>query len=258
MRPNNSNKRTRGRSRSKNTNPLARSYESNGPDVKIRGSALQVADKYAQLARDAQSAGDRVMAENYFQHAEHYYRIVAQAYEQNNQNQQMRGDRRDDERGHMRDDRQPYRGGEQPTINGFDGLEDDDEGMRRALRVNGHHANGGAHRSDDADDDGPYAGASEESDQRPSGNTADDDDEAEVENEVVEAAAPAPTRRRSRAKAEDADSAPAAEAAAEGAEDGEEAPKPRRRTRSGTPRRTRSRAAATDAAPAPEASEPTS
>ncbi|MEO1102580.1 MAG: DUF4167 domain-containing protein, partial [Pseudomonadota bacterium] len=162
MRPNNTNKRTRSRSRGKNTNPLARSYESNGPDVKIRGSAIQVADKYAQLARDAQSAGDRIMAESYYQHAEHYYRIVAQAYEQNNQNQQQGRDRRDDndrrddserrddndrrddqDRGNRDDRQQQVRGtGEQPTINGFDGMENDDEGVRRALRINGHNGNG--------------------------------------------------------------------------------------------------------------------
>lgn len=63
-------------------NPLTRNYESNGPDVKIRGSAQQIAEKYATLARDAQSAGDRVMAENYLQHAEHYNRIIAAAQAQ--------------------------------------------------------------------------------------------------------------------------------------------------------------------------------
>jgi hypothetical protein len=72
----------RGRSRSKGPNPLTRSYESNGPDVKVRGTAQHVADKYAQLARDAQSSGDPVAAENYYQHAEHYYRIIAGAQEQ--------------------------------------------------------------------------------------------------------------------------------------------------------------------------------
>jgi hypothetical protein len=75
------NKRMRGRNR-KGPNPLTRSYESNGPDVKIRGTALHIAEKYGQLARDAQSAGDRVAAENYFQHAEHYYRIIAAAQAQ--------------------------------------------------------------------------------------------------------------------------------------------------------------------------------
>ena len=71
----------RGRNRPKGPNPLTRSYESNGPDVKIRGTAQHIADKYAQLARDAQSSGDPVAAENYFQHAEHYYRMIAAAQE---------------------------------------------------------------------------------------------------------------------------------------------------------------------------------
>jgi hypothetical protein len=70
----------RGRNNNrKGPNPLTRNYESNGPDVKIRGSAQQIAEKYAALARDAQSAGDRVMAENYLQHAEHYNRVIAAA-----------------------------------------------------------------------------------------------------------------------------------------------------------------------------------
>lgn len=51
-------------------------FESNGPDVKIRGSAQQVLEKYLMLARDAYSSGDRVQSENYFQHAEHYYRVI--------------------------------------------------------------------------------------------------------------------------------------------------------------------------------------
>jgi len=73
---NNNNNNRRG------PNPLTRNYESNGPDVKIRGSAQQIAEKYATLARDAQSSGDRVMAENYLQHAEHYNRIIAAAQAQ--------------------------------------------------------------------------------------------------------------------------------------------------------------------------------
>lgn len=51
--------------------------ESNGPDVKIRGNATQLFEKYQSLARDAISSGDRVSAENYLQHAEHYYRVMA-------------------------------------------------------------------------------------------------------------------------------------------------------------------------------------
>ncbi|WP_237482197.1 DUF4167 domain-containing protein [Lichenibacterium dinghuense] len=63
----------------KGPNPLTRSYESNGPDVKIRGNAHHVAEKYLQLARDAQSSGDPVAAESYLQHAEHYFRLIASA-----------------------------------------------------------------------------------------------------------------------------------------------------------------------------------
>ena len=113
MRPGQQNKRGRGRSGSaggsgnnnsnnnnnrKGQNPLSRSYDSSGPDVKIRGTAQHVAEKYMNLARDAQSSGDRVMAENYLQHAEHYNRIIftAQAqmqerFQQNDRDQQRDG-----------------------------------------------------------------------------------------------------------------------------------------------------------------------
>jgi len=83
---NGQNKRMRGRNR-KSHNPLTRVYESNGPDIKIRGTASHVADKYMQLARDAQASGDPVAAENYFQHAEHYFRLIAAVQDQFRQNQ---------------------------------------------------------------------------------------------------------------------------------------------------------------------------
>ena len=51
-------------------------FDSNGPDVRIRGTAHQVTEKYLALANDAMSSGDRTLAENYFQHAEHYQRII--------------------------------------------------------------------------------------------------------------------------------------------------------------------------------------
>jgi hypothetical protein len=69
----------RGRNNRKGPNPLTRTYESNGPDVKIRGTVQHIAEKYLQLARDAQSSGDSIVAENYLQHAEHYFRIIAAA-----------------------------------------------------------------------------------------------------------------------------------------------------------------------------------
>src|SRR4051812_27826902 len=93
---NGQNKRMRGRNRNHKShhggggggggghhhNPLTRVYESNGPEVKIRGSAHHIAEKYLQLARDAQGSGDPVTAENHFQHAEHYLRLIAAAQEQ--------------------------------------------------------------------------------------------------------------------------------------------------------------------------------
>ena len=95
---NGQNKRMRGRNRNHKShhssggggsgsgghhhNPLTRVYESNGPEVKIRGTAHHIAEKYLQLARDAQGSGDPVTAENHFQHAEHYLRMIAAAQEQ--------------------------------------------------------------------------------------------------------------------------------------------------------------------------------
>ena len=68
-------KRGRNQRRRPGANPN-RALDSNGPEVRIRGTANQVYDKYIALARDATSAGDRVKAENYFQHAEHYFRVL--------------------------------------------------------------------------------------------------------------------------------------------------------------------------------------
>jgi hypothetical protein len=85
MRSGQQNKRGRGRNNNnsrKNGNPLSRTYDSTGPDVKIRGTAQHIADKYGAMARDALGAGDTVMAENYLQHAEHYNRIIASAQAQ--------------------------------------------------------------------------------------------------------------------------------------------------------------------------------
>ena len=73
-------KRQRGRNRRNNNNNSHgnsnRSLESNGPDVKVRGTAKQIFEKYEALASDAASSGNRVKVENYRQHAEHYLRIV--------------------------------------------------------------------------------------------------------------------------------------------------------------------------------------
>lgn len=69
-------KRQRGRGRKPGGHQPNRTFESTGPDVKVRGSASIVYEKYLQYARDAQSSGDRVLAESYLQHAEHYFRVL--------------------------------------------------------------------------------------------------------------------------------------------------------------------------------------
>jgi Domain of unknown function (DUF4167) len=71
--------RDRQTNRRRDTHPLSRSYDSRGPDARIRGTALHVAERYLQLARDANTASNPVAAENYLQHAEHYFRLMAAA-----------------------------------------------------------------------------------------------------------------------------------------------------------------------------------
>jgi hypothetical protein len=116
---NGQNKRMRGRNRKggHHQNPLSRMYESNGPDVKIRGTASHIAEKYLQLARDAQSSGDPIAAENYYQHAEHYFRLIAAAQEQFRQSQpyyQQQGEMR----GNLPDDGYDDGDNEQPSLGG--------------------------------------------------------------------------------------------------------------------------------------------
>ena len=82
----NNNKRSRNRNNNLNGNhpnnnrprPPNRmqTFDSSGPSVKIRGNAYQVFERYVALAREASSSGDRIAAENYYQHAEHYFRIM--------------------------------------------------------------------------------------------------------------------------------------------------------------------------------------
>jgi len=129
----NGQKRMRGRGghgggHRKSQNPLTRVYESNGPDVKIRGTASHVAEKYIQLARDAQSSGDPVAAENYYQHAEHYFRLIAAAQEQfrqqnpyYQQQQPQQGQNApqgaaDDNYDDGEDDGQPFMGQNEPSF----------------------------------------------------------------------------------------------------------------------------------------------
>ena len=82
MRHGTSNRRHRNRNNNnnnggrRNNQPRTQVYDSNGPDVRIRGTAHQVAEKYLALAKDSTAVGEHTIAENYFQHAEHYIRII--------------------------------------------------------------------------------------------------------------------------------------------------------------------------------------
>jgi hypothetical protein len=78
MRQGQNSKRSRGRGSGRRSNVPARhqTFDSNGPSVRIRGNAYQVYEKYLALARDATASGDRITAENFLQHADHYFRII--------------------------------------------------------------------------------------------------------------------------------------------------------------------------------------
>src|SRR5215470_16424583 len=128
---NGQNKRMRGRNHGhghghghnqhghrKNHNPMSRVYESNGPDVKIRGNPSHIAEKYVQLARDAQASGDPISAENYYQHAEHYYRLIAAAQEQFRQNNPHLARAENDAPSGPREDTADEDDGDQQTIVG--------------------------------------------------------------------------------------------------------------------------------------------
>jgi hypothetical protein len=95
-----------------------RTYDSSGPEVKIRGSASHVYEKYLQLARDANSGGDRIMAENYLQHAEHYYRIMAATAAQQAQYQAQQAAQNPQGGGQQHAQGQPQQGQPQPPVQG--------------------------------------------------------------------------------------------------------------------------------------------
>jgi hypothetical protein len=123
-------KRQRGRNNGRNKphmphmpNRGQQTFDSSGPEVRIRGNAYQVLEKYLAMARDASAAGDRIAAENFYQHAEHYYRVInannehrqqmqggqhPQQHQQHNQQPQHHQQPQHDNRGGM-----PHDGGQQ-------------------------------------------------------------------------------------------------------------------------------------------------
>jgi hypothetical protein len=125
MRPSQKSNRTRGRgNRRPNGSNINRVFESTGPEGKVRGTPQQIMDKYLSLARDAQTLDNRVMAESFFQHAEHYQRILVEAMG-------ARQERRD---GQQPDQEQPDtgpHGGTQGDGNGEDAAAASPAGQRR-------------------------------------------------------------------------------------------------------------------------------
>jgi hypothetical protein len=137
-------------------NPRVHTFDSNGPDVRIRGNAVQITEKYLTLARDAQASGDRVLAESYLQHAEHYQRMLGEMTEDYNRQQQLQqqqqqqpqqqnGNHNHNNRSEQGADNQGNQGtGEQPDVP----LNDLDQGFLVGARNTG--AKSAKNNTDDA------------------------------------------------------------------------------------------------------------
>lgn len=137
-------KSNRGRSPANNLN---RVFDSSGPESKVRGTPQQIIDKYLQLSRDATLSNDRVAAENFMQHAEHYVRLLAEAQrdadEKRLQSEQQNRDRQQQQKPRERDTQ------DQPNV-----ARDDRHDDRRA---NGR-TDDDAPRRDDRSDAGDVVG----------------------------------------------------------------------------------------------------
>jgi uncharacterized protein DUF4167 len=84
-RPRNRNNNSNNNRRSNSANIVNRVFDSNGPEGKVRGTPQQIVDKYQSLAQDATLAGDRINAENFLQHSEHYSRLLSEAQNEINE-----------------------------------------------------------------------------------------------------------------------------------------------------------------------------
>lgn len=223
MRQGQQNRRGRGRNR-KSQNPLTRSFESNGPDIKIRGTPSHIAEKYISMARDALASGDPVLAENYLQHAEHYNRIIMTYREQ----QVAHGDGMNGSGGNGRA-RQPEQadadeanvseneelppGQEpQPTIAG-EGETADAPAERGQRRANGARGNGRRRRGDGGANGERNAEASSgEGDEAPPARRSSRRQESFAEGDEQPEFLKRPVRRRSKAAAQDTAAGDAEEA----------------------------------------------
>ena len=244
MRQGQNNKRSRGRPNNRKSQS-GRTFDSNGPDVKIRGTAAHIYEKYQSLARDAQASGDRIIAENYLQHAEHYFRMMLAAEGpagiQNRMNQMQA--------------RSAVPGGP----NGQSGDGEEATGQE-AVSSAGNGANGQQPRVDNRENDDGRPQASDKSDEAsgPAGaDSANGPGEASVAASAGESPSPngaADDHAGNGAAAPPGDGqGDGAEAPAAAAGDGRGAPK-----RRGRPPRARAEAPATPAAEPSEAGSKTS
>lgn len=151
-------KRARGRANRRPPNPN-RSFESNGPDGKIRGNANQVYDKYSQLARDAAASGDLVAAEGFWQHAEHYYRIMM-SMQQNRQQNQSSNDGQDQngQNDHNGRDQSDQGGRDQSDQGGRDQSDGGQTEAKQSEKGKGRGNEGGENAEQSADSESETAG----------------------------------------------------------------------------------------------------
>jgi hypothetical protein len=186
-------KRQRGRNRNRgnngNNNNPNRSFDSNGPEVKVRGNAQTVYERYIQLARDSTSSGNRVRAENLLQHAEHYLRLNAELQAAHEKAKAERDAQRQKER-EARGDRNDNRS------------DDDDGGNSRRRRNNNNR------RRDEDQDSQSYKPEAKEP--APKAKKKPKVDEAATGLETITPEADAKSARRRRAPSRKKDQTPEA------------------------------------------------
>ena len=139
--PNARRSRGRGRNNKPHMSPRQQTFDSNGPDVRVRGNAYQVLEKYLALARDASAAGDRISAENFLQHAEHYYRLINVHNDGNGRNRPGEPNR------------QPGNGPEQQDGDGFEENPGDADSMQAAAARGQHRRFNGGDRDEPGDEE---------------------------------------------------------------------------------------------------------
>jgi hypothetical protein len=140
--------RTRGRGQRKPSGSnINRVYESSGPEGKVRGTPQQIIEKYLSLARDAQTSGHRIVAENFLQHAEHYQRLLVEAMDARQErapSQQPSHEQPGHEQPSHEQSGHGQPGHEQPHAEQPGGLEPEADGEQVIAASSGDRQNGGS------------------------------------------------------------------------------------------------------------------